>query len=214
MNRREKILDRLRQYSPPTHSQRKVAPVEIKEGSLDIFVEKATAVGAIVYVVDGLDGVKQQLAKLLATIEGDIIYSSEEILQALSIVEIARANNRKAIEAAIESKANYKLEVLASTIGITGCNYALAETGSVILEHKYDNERLISLAPENHICILKEEQILENGFMLAQLLDGNTRLPSAYSIITGVSRTAGVDLQVVSGMHGPKTVSLIIMRSN
>lgn len=212
MNKREKILDRLKEFSPPTHSQRKVAAVEIKKGNIDTFTEKAVAAGAVVYAVEGLEGVKQQLTEILATLPGDIIYSSEEFLQEISLSEIAKASNRQAIEGAVESKANYKLEVLASAIGITSCDYALAETGSVILEHKYHNERLISLAPETHICILKEEQILENRFMLAKILDENTRLPSAYSIITGVSRTADVALQVVLGMHGPKKVFLIVMR--
>ncbi len=214
MNKRERILNRLRQYSPPAHSQKKVAPVEIRKGSIDTFTEKAASAGAQVYIAEGIEGVKRQLGEILAAIEGNIIYSSEEFLRELSINEIAKTNNRKAIEGAIESKANYKLEVLASAVGITSCDYALAETGSVILEHKYHNERLISLAPETHICILKEEQILENRFMLARILDENTRLPSAYSIITGVSRTADVALQVVLGMHGPKKVFLIVMRSN
>ena len=49
--------------------------------------------------------------------------------------------------------------------------------------------------------------------MLAKIIEDNTKLPSAYTIITGVSRTADVALRVVLGMHGPKNVFILVVRS-
>lgn len=212
MTSREMILERLKTKAPHSYSRKKVATVEVSPGSVELFAEKATAAGAQVYVVNGMEAAQAQLEEILAAVSGDIIYSTEALLQELSLATIAKKNKRKATEGAIESTANYKMEVMASAIGITSCDYGLAETGSVIIKHQKNNERLISLAPETHICILKAEQILANRFMLAKILEEETKLPSAYSIITGVSRTADVALQVVLGMHGPKQVFLIVIQ--
>ncbi len=210
MSSREVILDRLRMHSPQTHSKMRIAMPEIAKGSIEMFSDKATGAGAKVSVVKGLEEAKARLEEILTEVSGDILLSSEDLLKDLQIEKLPAANNRIITEAMVESLANYKKQAFSSAIGITSCDYAIAETGSLIIEHGNHNERLISLAPPIHICVLKEEQIMENRYMLAKILEGKTKYSSAYSIITGVSRTADVALQVVLGMHGPKNVFIII----
>lgn len=210
MSSRNVILDQLKMYSSPGSSQRKTLVPKARKGSIEIFTEKATGAGAKVFLANEVEEAKNQIKKVLEELDGDIVYSSDKILEDLQIIDIAKTINKVAIEGQLEKKLDYKEIVFESAIGITSCSYAIAETGSVVIEHSNSNERLISLAPETYICILSDEKIFENRYMLADILEEKTEQASAYSIITGVSRTADVAMQVVLGMHGPKNVFIII----
>lgn len=210
MSSRDLILERLHSYSPQAHSKKKISVPNITKGSVERFTKRATEAGAKVLIVDKPEEVKAEVEKIIADFSGDIILSSDDYMKDLGIKDMLLANDRIATEVEFENVTNYKKKVFMSAIGITSCEYGIAETGSIVIEHNDQNERLLSLAPETYICILRAEQILENRYMLAKIIEENTRLPSAYSIITGVSRTADVALQVVLGMHGPKNVFIII----
>ncbi|HZJ84538.1 MAG TPA: LUD domain-containing protein [Syntrophomonadaceae bacterium] len=213
MSSRSLILENLRSSAPQTKSESIVAPFTIGPGAVDLFEEKATAAGAKVLIVDGLPAAQDKIKEILAEVAGDIIYSGDEFLKELQLKDIIDTSNRTASEVHLENSADYRKIVFAAAIGITSCHYAIAESGSVVIEHQHNNERLVSLAPETYICILREEQILENRYMMAQIIEEKAKLPSAFTLITGVSRTADVALQVVLGMHGPKNVYLIVCKN-
>lgn len=97
-------------------------------------------------------------------------------------------------------------------IGITGADLAVAETGSLLITSKNDAERLVSCLPPVHVVILSKEKILDNFLELAEWLrkaqDKSTR---TVSIITGPSRTADIELEIVVGVHGPHELHVIIL---
>jgi L-lactate dehydrogenase complex protein LldG len=100
------------------------------------------------------------------------------------------------------------------SVGITGVDYALAETGTLILASGQSGGRGLSLAPPHHIALLPLERLL---FSLDQFLDlypeGESFLSqgSAVTFITGASRTADIELNLVLGAHGPKELSVITL---
>ena len=100
------------------------------------------------------------------------------------------------------------------TVGITGVDYALAETGTLVLASGQSGGRGLSLAPRHHIALLPEERLL---FSLDQFLDlypeGEDFLSqgSAVTFIAGASRTADIELNLVLGAHGPKELSVITL---
>lgn len=216
MSSRTSILERLKKFTPQTKSSGLVTPPAISQGDMKLFVEKASAAGAKVSVVAELTQVGAKIAEILAQEAGGIIYSGDDFLKEVGIDVITTTHKRTASEVHLEKDTDYRTTVYDSSIGITSCHYAIAETGSVVIAHQHSNERLISLAPETFVCILKEEQILADRYMLAQIIEekNKTEPASAYSIITGVSRTADVALQVVLGMHGPKNVYIIVCESS
>lgn len=213
MSSRDLILERLHSYSPHAHSKKKITVPNITKGSVERFTKRATEAGAKVLVVDNQEEVKEEVKKIIADFNGEIILSSDDFMKELGIKDMLLANDRIATEVECENVTNYKNKVFISPIGITSCQYGIAETGSIVIEHNDHNERLLSLAPETYICILRADQILENRYMIAKIIEENINLPSAYSIITGISRTADVALQVVLGMHGPKNVFIIVCKS-
>jgi L-lactate dehydrogenase complex protein LldG len=100
------------------------------------------------------------------------------------------------------------------TVGITGVDYALAETGTLVLASGRSGGRGLSLAPPHHIALLPLERLL---FSLDQFLDlypeGESLLSqgSAVTFITGASRTADIELNLVLGAHGPKELNVVTL---
>jgi L-lactate dehydrogenase complex protein LldG len=102
----------------------------------------------------------------------------------------------------------------AIAVGITGVDYALAETGTLVLTSGRSGGRGLSLAPRHHIALLPEEGILPS---LDQFLDfypereGFLSQGSAVTFISGASRTADIELNLVLGAHGPKELTVITL---
>jgi len=100
------------------------------------------------------------------------------------------------------------------TVGVTGVDYALAETGTLVLLSGQSGGRGLSLAPRHHIALLPEERILPS---LDQFLDlypereSFLSQGSAVTFISGASRTADIELKLVLGAHGPKELSVITL---
>ncbi|MFC1555229.1 lactate utilization protein C [candidate division KSB1 bacterium] len=95
-------------------------------------------------------------------------------------------------------------------IGLTGCDAAVAETGSIILVSAEGKPKTASLLPYTHIALVEKNQIL---FGLEEYLTQKAHISEDYSqinIITGPSRTADIEMKLILGMHGPGKLIVII----
>jgi L-lactate utilization protein LutC len=95
--------------------------------------------------------------------------------------------------------------------GITSADYALADTGTLVLFSSQEEARMISLLPPVHIAVVPRERILTG---LDELLT-RTPLPAERSssmlFITGPSRTADIEQILVRGVHGPGEIHVIVV---
>lgn len=94
--------------------------------------------------------------------------------------------------------------------GITGVDAAIAETASLLVSSGGPRRRLASLAVPVHIAIVRADQILPD------LLDWGTRAtgrePAASEVfISGPSKTADIEMTLVTGVHGPGQVHVLIL---
>jgi len=99
-------------------------------------------------------------------------------------------------------------------IGITGVDYAIAETGTCVLIPRSGVSRLVSLLPPVYIAVVQRGQVLPSLDELFALrrqdyLDGSLR--SYMSLITGPSRSADIESTLVTGMHGPGEVHMVLV---
>lgn len=97
-------------------------------------------------------------------------------------------------------------------IGVTGCEFLVAHLGSVLVSSAQISGRRLNVFPETHIVIAHEQQL--TGY-LEEALDKlqkkyENNLPSLISTITGPSRTADIEKTLVMGMHGPKSLIVLI----
>lgn len=102
-------------------------------------------------------------------------------------------------------------EVAAVDVGITSADYALADTGSLVVFTESNESRLLSLLPPCHIAVIEESQIvpsLDDVFRLRPLPGAGS---SAMVVITGPSRTADIEMRLVRGVHGPGEIHVVII---
>jgi L-lactate dehydrogenase complex protein LldG len=96
---------------------------------------------------------------------------------------------------------------------ITGCAIGIAQTGTIILDHgPRQGRRAISLLPDYHLCIVHAEQIV--GLVPEALvgLAGAAHARRPLTMISGPSATSDIELNRVEGVHGPRTLEVLIVR--
>jgi L-lactate dehydrogenase complex protein LldG len=103
--------------------------------------------------------------------------------------------------------------VFAAEMGISGVDYLVAETGSVVLLARPSEPRSLSLLPPIHVAIASEDQIVPDLFDLFDLpaVKEDGIPPSCISIITGPSKTGDIELKLVTGVHGPGEIHVILV---
>ena len=91
---------------------------------------------------------------------------------------------------------------------VTAAAVAVSETGTIMLDGSADQgRRIISLVPDRHICILESTDVVELLPEALARLDA-TR-PQTW--ISGPSATSDIELERVEGVHGPRTLDVIIL---
>lgn len=105
--------------------------------------------------------------------------------------------------------------LFAADIGITNVEYLIAETGTVVMAAKREEPRSASLLPPVHIALAERKQLLADLFDLFDLFSpvGNVSPsvpPSCLTLITGPSKTGDIELKLVTGVHGPGEVHVVL----
>lgn len=98
-------------------------------------------------------------------------------------------------------------------LSISGVDYLIAETGTVVLLTRPEEPRSLSLLPPVHIAIAERGQLLPDLFDLFELPLWQERggPPSCLTLITGPSKTGDIELRLVTGVHGPGELHVILV---
>jgi L-lactate dehydrogenase complex protein LldG len=96
---------------------------------------------------------------------------------------------------------------------ITGCAVAIAETGTIVLDHgRAQGRRALSLLCDYHLCVVSAEQIVgcvpEAIRGLARSITDDHR---PITFISGPSATSDIELRRVEGVHGPRTLEVVVV---
>lgn len=99
-------------------------------------------------------------------------------------------------------------------LSVTGAEYLLADSGTILVSAGSQASRQISLLPTAHLVLADANQIYPNMaevFLAIQQKHGTTLPGSALTLITGPSRTADIEKVLIKGVHGPTRILAIIL---
>lgn len=166
------------------------------------FKTQLEAISGKVFIFHSETELFNSLKKQLEQFQPGTVYCSEpEIKTNLQRFEIAfkeYGSDAKNIEA-----------------GITGCEFLVAQTGSVMVSSVQGGGRQMNIFPPLHIVIASKDQLvatLEEAYSNIQqkYIDD---LPSQIALVTGPSRTADIEKTLVLGAHGPRELWVFLLHS-
>ncbi|MGW7099554.1 LutC/YkgG family protein [Streptomyces sp. NPDC054838] len=101
----------------------------------------------------------------------------------------------------------YELDAVDSVV--TGCALAVAETGTIVLDGgPGQGRRRITLIPDHHICVIRvPAQVVDSVPQALERLDPSRPL----TWISGPSATSDIELDRVEGVHGPRTLEVVLL---
>lgn len=109
--------------------------------------------------------------------------------------------------------ASLKAACAEAPFGITSADYALADTGTLVMMASAEEQRLISLLPPVHIALVPVDRLLSGlDDLFTREARPNDRT-SSMVLITGPSRTADIEQILVRGVHGPGKIEVILVET-
>jgi L-lactate dehydrogenase complex protein LldG len=92
---------------------------------------------------------------------------------------------------------------------LTGCAAAIATTGSIVLRHSAaEGRRALTLVPDYHLCIVFADQVVETVPEALRLM--HAAGAGLVTTIAGPSATADIEMTRIQGVHGPRTLDVIL----
>ena len=93
---------------------------------------------------------------------------------------------------------------------LTGCTTAIALTGTILLTHgATEGRRALTLVPDYHLCVVRKDQIVET--VSEGLRTARRSSPRVLTTISGPSATADIEMTRIKGVHGPRTLDVVIV---
>lgn len=199
MNARMEILERIRTAladrpapAPVVRDYRVAGSVPV---NVERFVDRLADYGASVYRC-GVDEVSLRCEEILA----------------------GRSQSRVVVPDGFPSEWTPAVEIVTEPVSIaqldevgavlTTCSVAIAETGTIVLDAgSGQGARALTLVPDYHLCVVRADQIRAIVPDAVAALDPTAPL----TWISGPSATSDIELRRVEGVHGPRTLDVLIV---
>jgi len=217
---KDEILDRLKvapQKEPPPRPM--MPPLNElalnEEEGIEKLVETLTLIGCDVHRARDSEETLEKLTEI-ARAEGltRILASEDDVVSPLDLPEWGKKSNVEVFTAKdCRDREEFKRVAFEEVeAGVTGVDFAVAESGTLCLVHDEKQPRLVSLAPIRHIAVVPVDRIRPvYESVTDELFAAGGKAPSHLTFISGPSMTGDIQATLFRGMHGPKTVTVILV---
>jgi len=117
----------------------------------------------------------------------------------------------------MHARQSLREKFIEATVGISGANMAIAETGTIVLVTNEGNADLTTTLPPVHIALFGIDKLvanLDDAVAVLRMLprSGTGQLMTSYvNWITGPSRSADIEQSLTIGVHGPREMHCVIL---
>jgi L-lactate utilization protein LutC len=205
---RENILHRVRTALGRSAGQAvsEVPPVRIRIPE----VEMEARIGSMQMRLEALAGVVQCTSDPRAVV-AHIIEGRTAIASNAPYLDECGITGLPGVRAGVTNLEELRDLCATCDFGITSADYALADTGTLVMLASPREARLISLLPPAHIAVIPRERILTGLDELFSIIPRPADQTSSMVLITGPSRTADIEQILVRGVHGPGQITVVIV---
>lgn len=219
MANRSEFLDRVRQAVQQGNRVGQAAPLPARgqvgyqgagPDALVRFRDQLSSAGGFPWFVSSGQAAADTILQIVEKKGGQkVLLTRGSFLDRLGLEERLKGNGLEVVTPDAQEPGKCREPFFAADIGITGVDYLIAETGSAVHLSKPADPRSGSLLPPIHIALADKSQILPDLFDLFDRLGGV--LPSGATIITGPSKTGDIELKLVTGVHGPGEIHVVVV---
>ena len=202
MSSRQAILDAIRR-APGARGPELVPPGPPPEAAeyrhalardrVDVFVRRLEELGVYVHRLEAADGLVAVVARLCEGRRTYVEPALQKLREALAEVGVPVVGWEDLAEA---------------EVGVTGADYAVAESGTLVLLARPDRPRSGSLLPPVHVAVVGEDRVLADLFDLVEHLRGTS---GTVVLASGPSRSADIEMSLAVGVHGPGVVHVVLL---
>jgi len=205
---REEVLDRIRRANQsvdkadsPLPVAPPVPPAPDVDALIDLFVERVADYKAEVQVV-AASGLAAAVAAALTGCQ-DVVVPEGVPEQWLSDVTATQVTDDGLTAGALN-----EIDAV-----ITGATVGIAVPGTIVLDHSSgQGRRALSLVPDIHVCVVRADQLVHDVPEGVATLAESVHARHPLTWISGPSATSDIELARVEGVHGPRTLRVIVVR--
>lgn len=204
---REEILDRIRHALGPERPETvdrpvRLAPVPAADETVDRFVEMTADYRAVVERATDAEVSGRVAAALRAAGARRVVRP-----HGLSTDWVSQVEGEVVVDDGLSA---YDLDAIDAVV--TAAAVGIAATGTIVLDHAADQgRRAISLVPDMHVCVVRAEQVVADVPQATVALREAVVDGRPLTWISGPSATSDIELDRVEGVHGPRTLHVVVI---
>jgi L-lactate dehydrogenase complex protein LldG len=207
---REAILQRIRSALGEAHTEDEAVPRAYQHAGAQ---EQAAVVRQFV------ERVEDYKATVVETTEADLAATiarvcAERALHRLVVPSDVPESWLPAAGDVVRDEPALSYEALDAVDAVlTGCRLGIAQTGTIVLDGgAYQGRRALSLVPDVHLCVVRSGQVVDLVPEAITQLQASSSKPITF--ISGPSATSDIELSRVEGVHGPRTLIVLLLTAS
>jgi L-lactate utilization protein LutC len=166
--------------------------MNVTDSTLTLFLENAAKSAAVLYRVTGREHLRTTLSEIVAQ-DADVFCPCVTYLENTSVA----------------GRSRLVPDYASAQVTVEEVSAAIAETGSIVCDSRGGKAVQASLLPSQHVAIVPRDKIFAT---LDDFFAEHVKTPPTnITIITGPSRTADIELNLVIGVHGPERLDIIVV---